>query len=112
MVTTDPLPQEQPVRVTVITWLDTLPPQLKEAALALLPEEHKDTPAGTLAEALAYCKGQKPPLHERYPVGSKMRIEVQVKKWDVASDVDVEIYLEEGEQPAWCQSRYLKIIED
>jgi hypothetical protein len=60
----------------------------------------------------ALCATPKPPLHERYPVGSKMRIEVQVKKWDVASDVDVEIYLEEGEQPAWCQSRYLKIIED
>lgn len=57
-----------------------------------------------------YRNAPKPPLHERYPVGSKMRIEVVVEQWQVGNPQDLMVY--NGQYNMWVNTEDLKIIED
>ena len=134
MVTTDPLPQEPlteasiPFKTraeldaehgplshkTVREWIDTLPSPVREATLPLLSEDDLNHLVPSLSEAMSLCATPKPPLHERYPVGSKMKVQLnaEVKIWDIGTEQDVMLTLGDAEYSLWFSTQDLTIIED
>ena len=134
MVTTDPLPQEQltetsiPFKTraeldaehgplshkTVREWIDTLPSPVREATLPLLSEDDLNHLVPSLSEAMSLCATPKPPLRERYPVGSKIKIQIEaeVGVWVHGDTLDLHARICNSDWHFHFDSKFFKIIED